>query len=171
MGPASSTAVRPPMTLAFHLGPLSPARSWGRQNWTGPVRTVLFTGLYGSSSFPLAAVSPTESRLVRSDLACPPTCKPARAASDVLQSKSISELPPSQRHGPFCGVEVSNLRIKSHLPAAHAGLSAIGSGRWTDACASRSRSAPGFLQLCSCLWISRPCSTHSTHNAAFLTFT
>ncbi|KAI7788214.1 hypothetical protein LA080_012280 [Diaporthe eres] len=30
-------------------------------------------------------------------------------------------------------VEASNLRIKGHLPAAHAGLSAIGSGIWTDA--------------------------------------
>lgn len=109
------------------------------------------------------------SRLVRSGLACPPTCEPARAASDVLQSKSILELPPSQRHGPFCSVEASNLRIKSHLPAAHAGLSAIGSGIWTDACASRSRSAQGFLQLCSRMWMSRPRSIHKAHSTALLT--
>lgn len=109
------------------------------------------------------------SRLVRSGLVSPPTCEPARAASDVLQSKSILELPPSLRHGPFCSVEVSNLRIKSHLPAAHAGLSAIGSGIWTDACASRSRSAQGLLQLCSRMWMSRPRSIHKAHNTALLT--
>lgn len=42
-GPASSTAVCSSMTLAFHLGPLSPARSWGRQNWTGPYRIACWT--------------------------------------------------------------------------------------------------------------------------------
>lgn len=143
----------------FHLGPLSPARSWGRQNWTGPkVHTVLdcmAARLSHWLPFPHGVSSrPVWPGLVHR-LVSPRALRPMSCRANPSWSCHHHK-----RHGPFCSVEASSLRIKGHLPAAHAGLSAIGSGIRTDACASRSRSAQGFLQLCSCLWMSRPRSTH-----------
>jgi hypothetical protein len=167
------------MTLASHLGPLSPAGSSGCQDGTGPY----CTGLYGSSSVLLAPVP----HGVSSRPAWPgPVClsndlrKPARAASDVLQSKSHLQVATTTKARPILrvcqGVEASIPPSSAPSEGPPAG-STCGPVRYWIWHIGRTPVRPaaeaqGLLQLCSCscrLWILHPRGTRSPQNTALLT--